>query len=206
MAEIDPKLVMKLRGLTGLPMMECKKAMEAVGGDIARAEEHLRKQGEKVAASKAGRVVKEGRIGHYIHANTGKLGVLVEVQCEDDFAARNENFTDFLKALSMHIAATVPTPLGVTRDQIPASLVEKEREIAQGQLDADPKNAKKPAEIKQKIVDGKVNAFYKERVLLEQPWVKDPNQTVDQVLKGLIQKLGQNIVIRRFARLEVGGE
>jgi len=205
MADIDPKLVMELRRRTGLAMMDCKKALEATGGDIAKAEEHLRKQGEKVAASKAGRAAKEGRIGSYIHHN-GKVGVMVEVSCEDDFAARNEVFQGFIKDLSMHIAAAVPTPLSVTREGVPADLVAKEREIAQGQLDGDPKNAKKPAEIKQKIVDGKVAAFYKERVLLEQPWIKDPNQTVDQVLKGVIQKLGQNIVIRRFARLEVGAE
>ena len=205
MADIDPKLVMELRRRTGLAMMDCKKALEASGADIARAEEHLRKQGEKVAASKAGRAAREGRIGSYIHHN-GKVGVMVEVSCEDDFAARNEFFQDFIKKLSMHIAAAVPAPVAVTRDGVDAGLVAKEREIAQGQLDADPKNAKKPAEIKTKIVEGKVNAFYKERVLLEQPWVMDPNQTVDQVLKATIQKLGQNIVIRRFARLEVGAE
>ena len=205
MADIDPKLVMELRRRTGLPMMECKAALAANGGDIAKAEDWLRKQGEKVAASKAGRSAKEGRIGSYIHHN-GKVGVMVEVSCEDDFAARNEIFQEFIKSLSMHIAATVPAPVAVTRDGVPADLVAKEREIAQGQLDGDPKNAKKPAEIKAKIVDGKVNAFYKERVLLEQPWVKDPGQTVDQVLKGVIQKLGQNIVVRRFARLEVGAE
>jgi elongation factor Ts len=205
MADIDPKLVMQLRQETGLPMMECKKALAENGGDKARALEWLRKQGEKVAASKAGREVKEGRIGSYIHHN-GKVGVMVEVQCEDDFAARNENFLEFIKKLSMHIAAAVPAPVAVTREGVDPALVAKERDIAQGQLDADPKNAKKPAEIKAKIVDGKVNAFYKERVLLEQPWVMDPNQTVDQVLKAVIQKLGQNIVVRRFARLEVGGE
>ena len=205
MADIDPRAVMGLRQRTGLPMMECKKALEASGGDLAKAEDHLRKQGERVAASKAGRAVKEGRVGSYLHHN-GKLGVLVEVQCEDDFAARNENFQEFLKRLSMHVAAAVPHAVAVTREQVPGDLVAKEREIALAQLEQDPKNAKKPAEIKQKIVDGKVNAFYRERVLLEQAWIHDPNQTVDQVLKGLIQKLGQNIVVRRFARLEVGAE
>ena len=205
MADIDPKSVMELRRRTGLGMMECKKALEATAGDIAKAEDHLRKSGEKVAASKAGRAVKEGRIGSYIHHN-GKLGVLVEVNCEDDFAARNENFTEFLKKLAMHIAAAVPVPVAVTREQVPAALVEKEREIALGQLDQDPKNAKKPADIKTKIVEGKINAFYKDRVLLEQAWIHDPNQTVDQVLKALIQKIGQNMVVRRFARLDVGAE
>jgi elongation factor Ts len=205
MADIDSKLVMKLRQQTGLPMMECKKALVASGGDLVKAEEGLRKSGEKVAASKAGRAVKEGRIGSYIHHN-GKVGVLVEVQCEDDFAARNEVFQDFIRKLSMHIAAAVPAPVAVTREGVAADLVAREREIAKGQLDQDPKNAKKPEEIRQKIVDGKVNAFYRERVLLEQAWVLDPAQTVDQVLKGVIQKLGQNIVVRRFARLEVGAE
>jgi|SRR5688572_13455397 len=205
MADIDPKLVMELRRRTGLPMMECKAALAASESDISKAEDFLRKQGEKVAASKAGRSAKEGRIGSYLHHN-GKIGVMVEVLCEDDFAARNENFQEFIKKLSMHIAAAVPAPVAVTREGVDAGLVAKEREIAQGQLDADPKNAKKPADIKTKIVEGKVNAFYKERVLLEQAWVMDPNQTVDQVLKATIQKLGQNIVIRRFARLEVGAE
>ena len=205
MAEIGAKLVMELRSKTGLGMMECKAALAESGGDLGKAEDWLRKHGEKTAASKAGRAVKEGRIGSYIHHN-GKVGVIVEVQCEDDFAARNEVFQEFIKRLSMHIAAAVPAPVAVTREGVSADLVAKEREIALGQLEADPKNAKKPEEIKQKIVDGKVNAYYKERVLLEQSWVLDPNQTVDQVLKGVLQKLGQNIVIRRFARLEVGGE
>ena len=205
MAEIGAKLVMELRSRTGLAMMECKEALSESGGDLARAEEWLRKRGEKVAASKAGRAVKEGRIGSYIHHN-GKVGVIVEVQCEDDFAARNEVFQDFIRKLSMHIAAAVPPPVAVTREGVSADLVAKEREIARGQLEADPKNAKKPADIQRKIVDGKVNAFYRERVLLEQAWVLEPGQTVDQVLKGVIQKLGQNIVVRRFARLEVGGE
>jgi elongation factor Ts len=205
MSEISAKSVMELRARTGLAMMECKAALAATGGDVAKAEEHLRKQGEKVAASKAGRAAKEGRIGSYIHHN-GKVGVIVEVLCEDDFAARNENFQEFLKKLSMHIAAAVPPPVAVTREGVDPALVAKEREIAQGQLDADPKNAKKPADIKAKIVDGKVNAYYKERVLLEQQWVLDPNMTVDQVLKGVIQKLGQNIIVRRFARLEVGAD
>ncbi|MCK6481457.1 MAG: elongation factor Ts [Planctomycetes bacterium] len=205
MADVSAKVVMELRARTGLGMMECKKALAEAGGDLAKAEEWLRKQGEKVAASKAGREVKEGRIGSYLHHN-GKLGVLVEVQCEDDFAARNELFQDFIRKLAMHVAAASPPPVAVTREQIPAHLVEKEREIALAQLDGDPKNAKKPADIKQKIVDGKVNAFYRERVLLEQAWIHDPTQTVEQVFKGLIQKIGQNMVLRRFARLEVGGE
>jgi elongation factor Ts len=205
MADIGAKQVMELRARTGLGMMECKAALAESGGDLARAEEWLRKRGEKIAAGKAGRAVKEGRIGSYIHFN-GKIGAIAEVQCEDDFAARNEVFQKFTTDLCKHIAGTLPPPVAVTREGVAADVVEKERQIALGQLDQDPKNAKKPAEIKQKIVDGKVSAFYKERVLLEQPWVFDNAQTVDQVLKGVIQKLGQNIVIRRFARLEVGGE
>ena len=205
MAEIGAKTVLELRARTGLGMMECKAALSESGGDLGKAEEWLRKHGEKVAAGKAGRAVKEGRIGSYLHHN-GKLAVLVEVQCEDDFAARNEVFQKFIADLGKHIAGTIPPPMAVTRDGVPADLVAKEREIALGGLDADPKNAKKPADIKLKIVEGKVNAYYRERVLLEQPWVFDNAQTVDQVLKGVIQKLGQNIVVRRFARLEVGGE
>jgi elongation factor Ts len=205
MADISAKTVMQLRQSTGLGMMECKAALEATEGDLDKAVEWLRKRGDKVAAGKAGRAVKEGRIGAYIHHN-GKVAAMVEVQCEDDFAARNEFFQDFIKKLAMHVVAAVPAPVAASREQVPADLVAKEREVALGQLDADPKNAKKPAEIKQKIVDGKVQAFYKDRVLPEQNWIHDPTQTVDQVLKGVIQKLGQNVVIRRFARLEVGGE
>ena len=205
MAEISAKLVMELRARTGLAMMECKVALQECGGDLAKAEEWLRKRGEKIAAGKVGRAVKEGRIGAYIHHN-GKVAAMVEVQCEDDFAARNEVFQKFISDLSKHIVGTLPPPVAVTREGVDPALVAREREIAQGQLDADPKNAKKPADIKTKIVDGKVNAFYKERVLLEQGWVFDPNTTVDQVLKGVIQKLGQNIVIRRFARLDIGAE
>jgi elongation factor Ts len=205
MAEIGAKLVMELRARTGLGMMECKAALAESGGDLGKAEEWLRKRGEKIAAGKAGRAVKEGRIGAYVHHN-GKVAAMVEVQCEDDFAARNEVFQEFIKKLAMHVVAAVPVPVAASRDQVPADLVEKERQIALGQLEADPKNAKKPADIKQKIVEGKVQAYYKDRVLPEQAWVHDPSQTVDQVLKGVIQKLGQNIVIRRFARLEIGGE
>ena len=126
MSEISAKTVMELRARTGLGMMECKKALSEAGGDLVKAEEWLRKQGEKVAASKHGRDVKEGRIGSYLH-HTGKLGVLVEVQCEDDFAARNELFQEFIKKLAQHIAAAAPPPVAVTREQIPAALVEKER-------------------------------------------------------------------------------
>lgn len=203
MADIPAALVMELRRRTGLAMMKCKGALEASAGDLDKAQDILRKEGEKVAESKAGRESKEGRIGSYLH-HSGKLGVMVEVTCEDDFAARNELFQEFLKKLAMHIAAAVPPPVAVSRDEVPAALVEKEREIAQGQMDADPKNAKKPEEIRRKILDGKVDAYYKARVLPEQDWVHDPSMTVDQVLKALIQKIGQNIVIRRFARIEVG--
>lgn len=202
MADIGAKQVMELRSRTGLGMMECKAALSESGGDLAKAEEWLRKRGDKIAAGKAGRAVKEGRIGAYIHHN-GKVAAMVEVQCEDDFAARNEVFQEFIKSLAMHIVAKAP--VAVDPSQVPADLVAKEREIALAQLDQDPKNAKKPAEIKQKIVDGKIAAYFKERVLLEQPWTKDESQSVDQVLKGVIQKLGQNIIVRRFARLEVGG-
>ncbi len=205
MPEIEAKTVMALRRRTGLPMMDCKAALEASGADIEKAEEWLRKRGEKVAESKMGREAKEGRIGSYIHHN-GKAAALVEVQCEDDFAARNEVFQKFIRDLAMHVVGTQPPPLAVTREGIPASLLDKEREIAEAQLAGDPKNASKPEEIRRKIVDGKVSAILKERVLLEQPWVLDPAQSVDQVLKGVIQKIGQNIVVRRFARLEVGAE
>ena len=205
MAEISAKVVMQLRQKTGLGMMECKAALEATAGDTAKAEEWLRKRGEKTAESKVGRAAKEGRIGSYIHHN-GKVAALVEVHCEDDFAARNEVFQKFLRDLAMHIVGSPTPPVAVRREEIPAALVEKEREIAQAQLDGDPKNAKKPAEIKARIVQGKVDAFCRERVLLEQPFVLNPEMTVDQVVKGVTQKLGQNIVVRRFSRLEVGAE
>jgi elongation factor Ts len=204
MADIDPKLVMKLRQQTGLGMMECKAALVESGGDVDKAVDNLRKKGEKTAASKAGREVKEGRIGHYIHHN-GKVAAMVEVQCEDDFAARNEVFQKLGRDIAMHIVGTPVPPVAVRREEVPADLVAKEREIALGQMDADPRNAKKPAEIKQKIVDGKIDAFLRERCLLDQPFVLNPEMTVAQVVQGAIQKIGQNIVVRKFARLEVGG-
>jgi elongation factor Ts len=204
MADIDPKLVMALRQQTGLGMMECKAALVESGGDVEKAKDNLRKKGEKTAESKAGRQVKEGRVGHYIHHN-GKVAAMVEVQCEDDFAARNEVFVKLCRDLAMHIVGTPVPPVAVRREEVPAELVAKEREIALGQMDSDPKNAKKPADIKQKIVDGKIDAFLKERCLLDQAFILDPSTSIDQVVKGVIQKIGQNIVVRRFARLEVGG-
>ncbi|MHC4820854.1 MAG: translation elongation factor Ts [Planctomycetota bacterium] len=205
MAEISAKTVMELRKLTGLGMMECKKALSENDGDIDKAQDWLRKQGQKAADKKAGREVKAGRIGFYQH-HTGTVGVMVEVQCEDDFAARNEVFQEFVKDIATHIAGSPISPLAVNRDDLDEALVAKEREIAEGQLAADPKNEKKPEEIKVKIVEGKVNAFIKDRVLMEQEFVKDPKKSIDDLLKGVIQKVGQNIVIRRFARFEVGGE
>jgi elongation factor Ts len=205
MADIDAKVVMELRRITGLGMMECKKALAESGGDIGKAQDWLRKQGQKAADKKAGREVKAGRIGFYQH-HTGTVGVMVEVQCEDDFAARNEVFQEFVKDLATHIAGSPTPPLAVTREGIDERLIAKEREIAEGQLDADPKNAKKPEEIRRKIVEGKVDAFIRERVLMEQRFVKDDSKSIDDLLKGVIQKVGQNIVVRRFARFEVGGE
>jgi len=193
--EITAKMVNDLRKATGAGLMKCKQALVDANGNVEEASTILRKQGEASAAKKADRDAKEGVIDSYIHLG-GKVGVLIEVNCETDFVARNENFQAFVKDICLHIAAVNPT--AVTREEIPAELVEKEREIATAQAEG------KPPMAVQKIVEGKLEKFYAQSVLLDQPFVKNPDQTVRELITETIQKTGENIQIRRFTRYQLG--
>ncbi len=199
MTEITASAVAALRRKSGAGMMDCKKALAEAGGDEQKAMEILRQKGLKTADKKAGRSTGEGRIYAYIHHNQ-KVGVLLEVVCETDFVARGEDFENLLKDLGMHIAAAVPSPLAVEASGIPEEAVEAERRVMLGAEDL----ADKPAEIQEKIVEGRVRKFIQERALLEQEFVKDPSKTVGDRLKEVIAKVGENIRIRRFVRFELG--
>jgi elongation factor Ts len=196
-AEISAGAVKELREKTGAGMMDCKKALTESGGDFGKAEEYLRKKGLAAAAKKAGRVASEGAVASYVHMG-GKIGVLVELNCETDFAARNEAFQQLVKDVAMHIAAAAPQY--VRRDEVPAELVEKEMEIARAQA----REQKKPEAIVDKIAQGKVDKFLKEICLLDQPFVKDDKLTVQDVLTQAVAKIGENMQIRRFTRYVLG--
>lgn len=197
MAAITAEMVKKLRERTGLGMMDCKKALEDAGGDPTKAEEILRKAGLKAADLRSGRAAREGKIGHYIHLNA-KIGVLVELNCETDFVARNQDFEALVKDICMHVAATAPKY--VAPEEVPAEELQREKDILASQVQG------KPANIVEKIVEGKIKDYYKQVCLLEQPFVKDPSQTVRDLLSGAKAKMGENIVIRRFVRFQVGEE
>ena len=203
MSEITPQLVKTLRDKTNAGMMDCKRALAEVGGDLEKAEDLLRKKGILKAGSKSSRATKEGVIASYIHMQ-GKVGVLVEINCETDFVAKNEAFRDFVKDITLHIAAS--SPICVSRDQVPAELVARERAVAVAQIEEDSKKSgkSKPANIVEKIVDGKIDKFLAGLSLLDQPFIKNPDQTVDELLKSKIAELGENMVIRRFTRYMVG--
>ncbi|MBN1353876.1 MAG: translation elongation factor Ts [Candidatus Omnitrophica bacterium] len=186
-----------LREKTNAGIMDCKKALKESKGDIEKAIEFLRKKGVKLASQKSSRAAKEGRVESYIHTN-GKIGVLVEVNCETDFVARNEDFRKFVKDIAMHIAASKPAY--VKREDIKASVLEKEKEILGEPIKDKPKAAF------DKILDGKIEKFYEETCLLDQPFVRDPNLKIKDVLHSLIAKIGENIVIRRFVRYQLGEE
>jgi elongation factor Ts len=192
---IDPKIVKQLREKTNAGMMDCKRALEEAGGDIAKAETILRTKGIASAGKKASRVTKEGIVASYIHLQ-GKIGVLVEMNCETDFVAKNENFRSFVKDITLHIAAAHPTY--VSREDVPGTLVEAEREIYKAQVKG------KPANVVEKIVDGKLDKFYSNVCLLEQGFVKNPDLMIKDLLSSKIAELGENIVIRRFTRYSVG--
>ncbi|MCI0331034.1 MAG: translation elongation factor Ts [candidate division Zixibacteria bacterium] len=194
---ISANLVKELREKTGAGMMECKKALQSSGGDIEKAVQTLREQGQARAASKAGRTAKEGIVFSYIHPGD-RLGVLLELNCETDFVARTEDFRNLAKDLAMQIAAA--SPLVVTREELPAELVEKEREIYRHQA----KNEGKPEKILDRIVEGKLEKYFQEAVLMEQIFVKDQNLTVKELLNSAVAKLGENIVPRRFVRFRLG--
>lgn len=197
MADISPALVKELREKTNAGMMDCKKALTETGGDLVKAEEFLRKKGIASAGKKASRVAKEGIVASYIHLQ-GKVGVLVEINCETDFVAKNEIFREFVKDITLHIAAA--SPLYVSRDQVPASLLEAERRIYAAQVTGKPEN------IVEKIVDGKIDKFYGTLCLLEQAFIKNPDLTIKDYVNSKIAELGENIVIRRFTRYLVGEE
>jgi elongation factor Ts len=194
---ISAEQVRKLRERTGAPMMDCKKALEACKGDEEAAVDHLRKQGTAIAAKKATRVTSEGSVASYIHAG-GKIGVLVEVNCESDFVARTDDFKDLIKDIAMHIAAA--DPKFVRKEDVTPEAYEREKEIYRAQAAA----TGKPAPVVEKIVEGKMAKFYEEVCLLDQPFVKEPGISVHQLIASKVGKLGENISVRRFARFKVG--
>jgi len=195
--DISSELIKDLRQRTGAGVMDCKTALRESNGDMEGAIDYLRRKGLAAAAKRAGRIATEGLVSSYIHAG-GKIGVLVEINCETDFVARTENFQSFVKNMAMHIAAT--SPQYVSRDQVPPSVVEREKGIYRIQA----QDAKKPEKVIEKIVEGKLERFFAETCLLEQTYIKDPDSTVKEVLDSLIAKLGENIAIRRFARFQLG--
>ncbi len=201
MAEITGAAVKALREKTGAGMMECKKALQEADGNEEQAVEILRKRGMASAGKKAGRVAAEGAVGSYIHMG-GKVGVLVEVNCETDFVARTEEFQALVKDIAMHVAAAEPRY--VTREEVPADLLDKEREITRAQIANDPKNANKPEQVIEKIVEGRLNKFYEEAVLLDQPFVKAPEKTINELLTEKVAKTGERITVRRFTRYKMG--
>jgi len=194
---ITAEQVKELRERTGAGMMECKRALEETGGDMEAAIDILRARGAAKAAKRAGREAREGAIGSYVHMN-GKIGVLVEVNCETDFVARTEDFQSLVRDLAMHIAAA--NPLAVTADQIPAEVVERERAVYREQA----KNEGKPEHLWDKIVEGKLKKFFQENALMEQAFVKDPDKTIQQLVTEVSARTGENIVVRRFVRYALG--
>ncbi len=194
---ITAKMVQELRSKTGAGIMDCKRALTETDGDLEKAVEALRKKGLAAAAKKAGRTTSEGQVGSYIH-HGGKIGVLVEINCETDFVARTEQFEQLLKDVAMHIAAS--NPLYVKRDEVTEDIVAKEREIYKAQFE----NSGKPEHVIEKIVDGKIEKYFSEVCLYEQAFVKDPDKSIEQVVKETIAQLGENVNIRRFARFALG--
>lgn len=197
MSEVNPGLVKQLREKTSAGMMDCKRALVESGGDMSKAEDILRKKGIASASKKASRSAKEGVVASYIHLH-GKVGVLVEVNCETDFVAKNESFRDFVKDITLHIAAA--HPLYIDRNQVPRATIEREREIFRVQIKGKPEN------VVEKIVDGKLEKFFSGVCLLDQAFVKNPDQSIKELVASKIAELGENIVIRRFARYTVGEE
>jgi elongation factor Ts len=193
--DIDPQIVKQLREKTNAGMMDCKRALTESGGDLEKAEAILRTKGIASASKKSSRATREGIVASYIHLQ-GKVGVLVEVNCETDFVAKNENFRSFVKDITLHIAAA--HPLYVTRDQVPPHVIASEKAIYEAQV------KDKPAAVMSKIVDGKLDKFYSTVCLMEQGFIKNPDQTVQELVQGKVAELGENIMIRRFTRYLVG--
>lgn len=195
MAEVTAAMVKELRDKTGAAMMACKKVLAETDGDMEKAITELRKRDAKLAEKKAGREAKEGVVASYIHME-GRIGVLIEVNCETDFVAKNDIFRDFVKEITLHIAAAAP--LYVTRDEVPEDVIAKEKEIFTEQM------KDKPAKALEKILEGKMNKFFSTICLMEQGFIKDPDQTIEQLLKSKIGELGENLMIRRFTRYALG--
>lgn len=194
---VDAKAVKELRERTGAGMLDCKKALEEANNDITKAAELLREKGLSAAANKAGRIATEGTVESYIHAG-GRIGVLVEINCETDFVGKTDSFKEFARDIAMQIAAA--NPLYVRREEVPSADVEKEKEI----LKAQALNEGKPEKIVEKMVEGRISKFYEEYCLMEQSFVKDPDKTISQLLNEKISTIGENITIRRFVRFELG--
>jgi elongation factor Ts len=189
--------VNELRKVTGAGLMDCKRALTETAGDHEKAIDYLRTKGLASASKKAGRVASEGAVGSYIHAG-GKIGVLVEVNCETDFVAKNEQFQTFVKDVAMHIAAA--SPAYVSRDEVPADVLEREKEIYRAKA----RETGKPENIIEKIIEGQINKFYADICLLEQAYVKDPDKTIQTYLNETIATIGENMTIRRFAKYVLG--
>lgn len=196
MTEVSVELIKELRERTGAGVMDCKRALQECGGQIEEAITLLRKKGLAKAAKKVGRETSEGLIGSYIHAG-GKIGVLVEVNCETDFVARTPDFQNLVKEIAMHIAAM--NPKYISPDDVPEEVLDKEREILREQA----KSLGKPEHVVEKIVEGRLRKFFEENCLLEQPYIRDPNITVRELVSSTVAKLGENITIRRFVRYQL---
>ncbi|HOB11800.1 MAG TPA: translation elongation factor Ts [Syntrophomonadaceae bacterium] len=194
---ITAQMVKELRERTGAGMMDCKKALEATGGDIEKAIDELRTKGLAKAAKKAGRIASEGVVMSYIHGG-GRIGVLVEVNCETDFVAKTDEFKELAHNIAMQIAASNPTY--INREEVPQAVLDHEKEVLRAQA----LEEGKPEKVVDKMVEGRLEKFFKENCLLEQPYIKDPDKTVQQVVLETISRIGENINIRRFARFEVG--
>ncbi len=194
---IDAKVVKALREKTGAGMMDCKKALQDAAGNEEKAIDILREKGLSAAARRSGRAANQGIVDSYIHLG-GKIGVLMEVNCETDFVARNEQFREFVRNLCLQVTATNPAYL--KKEDVPESILEKERQIIKAQA----LNEGKPEKVIDKIVEGRLDKFYRENCLLEQPFVKDDDISIGELLTGMIAKIGENIVIRRFSRFEIG--
>ncbi|MCC3381320.1 translation elongation factor Ts [Paenibacillus farraposensis] len=194
---VNASAVKELREKTGAGMLDCKKALEEANGDLTKAVEVLREKGLAAAANKAGRIATEGVVESYIHAG-GRIGVLVEVNCETDFVAKTDQFKDFVRDIAMHIAAS--NPRYVRREEVPQDELEKEKEI----LKAQALNEGKPEKIVEKMVEGRIGKFYEEFCLLEQSFIKDPDKTISTLINEKISTIGENISVRRFVRFELG--
>jgi len=197
--EIKASMVKELREMTGAGILDCKEALKATEGDVERAIDYLRRKGLSAAAKRTGRATQEGLVEAYIHTG-GKIGVLVEVDCETDFVAKSQDFKDFVRNLAMHIAAT--NPFCIRREDLPSEIVEKERDIYREQV----LESGKPEKVIDKIIQGRMEKFYKEVCLLEELYVRDPEITIQDLVNQMIAKLGENLAIRRFTRYQLGVE